>query len=108
MRSSLDFPQHPSSHKHSSVGLLTSGLRVHGHQNKSRDTYIRYALQALSERDQILPEHDRVTLIVEAALAAQALLFAASMHDPDPIELHRFFELFVLNCVIPPEKRSTP
>ncbi len=108
MRSSLDFPQPPTFYKHHSPELLNDGVDGCGQYSKSRDTYLRYAIQALSERDQILPEQDRLTLIVDAALSAQALLFAASMHEPDPIELHQFFELFVLSCVIPSEKRSTP
>jgi hypothetical protein len=68
--------------------------------------YLRYAVQVLVEFDLPSPGEDRLALMVEAALSAQVLLFAACLHDPDELELHRFFEMFILNCVIPPETRS--
>jgi hypothetical protein len=70
--------------------------------------YLRYAVQALIEFDLISPGEDRLVLIVEASLSAQALFFSATLRHPDPVELHQFFEAFVLACVVPPEKRRTP
>jgi hypothetical protein len=107
MTSSNDFPQHLPLLTHNSADPFTSGFDVYAIRSKSLDTYLSYALQALAEHDQILPDMDRLTLIVNAALSSQSLFFAASMHDPEPLELHRFFEMFVLACVILPEKWST-
>jgi hypothetical protein len=105
-------PQLPDFHQNSSTQpYLCDDSRVAGFNQYLNDSpsvyrYLRFAVQALSEYSQDPPDVQRLTLIVEAALAAQALLFTASLHDPDESELHRFFEAFVLDCVIPPEKRS--
>ena len=83
------------------------GLPVRLTHSPSFARYLRHAVQTLIEFDLIAPGEDRLGLIVEAALAAQAMLFTVSLHDPDPVELHKFFESFILTCVIPPEKRTT-
>jgi hypothetical protein len=62
----------------------------------------------LSTSNLIPPDVDRISLIVESALTAQSLFFAASLHHPEQAELHQVFETFVLNCVMPPEIRSYP
>ena len=100
-------PHHLCRHAHRSVGPLADGFDLPVKPSKSLDMYLRYALQTLSERDQVLPDKDHLILIVEAALSAQALLFTASLRDPDPAELHRFFDLFIL-AAVSPEKRSNP
>jgi hypothetical protein len=73
------------------------------HHN-SLATYFRNAVQILSEHDLAIAEFDRLTLIVETALTAQSLFFAAALHDPDTAELYGFFEEFVLRCVSPSRK----
>jgi hypothetical protein len=101
------FPHHPSSHSSSSLGPSTTGFDRLLKPSKTFDDYLLYALQTLAEYDQAIPDIGRLTLIVKAALSAQSLLFTVSLHDPDPVEFHRFFELFVL-AGASPEKRSTP
>jgi hypothetical protein len=87
---------------------LGSSPKTRTTQNKSFASYVGYAIQILHENDLVPPEEDRVTLIVESALAAQSLFFVASLHHPEQAELHQIFEAFVLNCIMPPEKRSYP
>jgi len=77
-------------------------------QNKSFARYVTYAIQALEEYNLVLPDADRMTLIVESALAVQRLFFAVSLSHPEPDELHQVFEAFVVSCILPPEKRSNP
>jgi hypothetical protein len=98
MPSSNDFPQHLPLHRYYPADPFASGL----------GSYVRYAIQALSERDQLLPDLDGLTRIVTAALSAQTLYFAAAVYDPGREDLHQFFETFILTCVTPPMIRSTP
>jgi hypothetical protein len=65
-------------------------------------------MQTLHEYDMAALDVDRITVIVQSALAAQSLFFAASLHHPGQAELHQVFETFVLNCVMPPERQSYP
>jgi len=101
----------PDFHQNSTQPYLCDDSRVAGfnlylNDSPSVHRYLRLAVQTLAEYSQDPPDVQRLNLIVEAALASQALLFTASLHDPDELELHRFFEAFVLDCVVPPEKRS--
>lgn len=95
----LHLSSHGSSHQ---VPLSTdpglSQFRSFGHHS-SLATYFWNALQILSEHDLAIGEFDRLTRIVETALIAQSLFFAAALHDPDTAELYGFFEEFVLRCV---------
>ena len=103
-----DFHQNSSTPPYPCEDSHIAGFNLYLSDSPSASRYQRLAVQALLEYSQELPDVQRLTLIVEAALSAQALYFAAAAHDPDTVELHQFFETFVLACVIPPEKRSTP
>jgi hypothetical protein len=65
----------------------------------SREAYLRNSRQILAAHDLASPDRDRLILVVEAALAAQSLWFAAVLHEPSTAELYEFFEEFVLRCV---------
>jgi hypothetical protein len=64
-----------------------------------REAYLGNSRQILVAHDLESPDQDRLILVVEAALAAQSLWFAAVLHEPSMAELHEFFEEFVLRCV---------
>jgi hypothetical protein len=100
--------QHSPTQPHPCDDSRVAGFNLYLNDSPSASRYLRLSVQALLEYSQDPPDVQRLTLIVEAALSAQALFFAASLHDPDPVELHRFFEMFILACVVPPEKRRTP
>jgi hypothetical protein len=68
-------------------------------QSKSFARYVGYAIETLHEHNLVPPDEDRVILIVQSALAAQSLFFAAALHHPRRAELYQFFESFVLSCV---------
>jgi hypothetical protein len=68
-------------------------------QSKSFTRYVSYAIETLHEKNLVSPDVDRVILIVQSALAAQSLFFAAALHHPGRVELYQFFESFVLSCV---------
>lgn len=89
-------------------GSHIPGFNLYLNDSPSVSRYLRLAVQALFEYSQLPQDVECLTSIVEAALSAQALYFTSALHHPDTVELHQFFETFVLNCVIPPEKRSTP
>jgi len=99
-----DLPQAVSHQTSSYPAALSGGFDPYVKQNKSFARYVSYAIQTLHEYNLVPPDVDRVTLIVQSALAAQSLFFAASLHHPEQAELHQVFETFVLNCVMPPEK----
>ena len=80
-------------------------LYLNGTPSVSR--YVCLATQTLFEHNLIPPEVNRLAQVVEAALRAQALYFAAAVYHPDREDLHRFFETFVLTCVNPPENGAT-
>jgi hypothetical protein len=101
-----DLPQVVSHQTPSCGDALIGGCESYVEQSKSFTRYVSYAIQILHEHDLIPPDVDRVILIVQSALAAQSLFFAASLHHPGQAELHQVFETFVLNCVMPPERRS--
>jgi hypothetical protein len=107
-------PHPPDFHQNSSIQPYpcddshVDGFNLYVNDSPSRARYLRLAVQTLLEGSQDLPDVQRLTLIVDAALSAQALFFATALHHPDPVELHQFFEAFVLTCVIRPETRSYP
>jgi hypothetical protein len=101
-----DLPQAVSHQTSLCPAALSGGVDAYVTQNKSFAKYVSYAIQVLHEYNLVPPDVDRVTLIVRSALAAQNLFFAASLHHPERVELHQVFETFVLNCVMPPEKRN--
>jgi hypothetical protein len=68
-------------------------------QSKTFASYVSYAIETLHEQNMVPPDVDRVILIVQSALAAQSLFFAAALHHPGKAELYQFFESFVLSCV---------
>ena len=84
------------------------GFNLYLNSSLSVSRYLRLALQTLFEHNLIPPDVKRLAFIVEAALSAQTLFFTACLHDPGQIELHEFFETFILTCVTPPEIRSNP
>ena len=90
----------------SGADALSEGFDMDVKHGKSFARYVGYAIQALREHNLVLPDVDRVILIVQSALAAQSLFFAASLHHPEQVELHQVFESFVLNCVMPSKERS--
>ncbi len=59
-------------------------------------------LQILSDRGDLKIEHGRARLIAQAALQAEAFLFAAMLEEPSSAELHAFREDFILRCVTVP------
>ena len=87
-------------------GSHVPGFNLYLNDSSSVSRYLRLALQTLSEHRLIPPDVKRLTQVVEAALSAQAIFFASALHRPDTIELHQFFETFVLSCIIPAETRS--
>jgi hypothetical protein len=97
-----DLPQAVSHQSPSGADAPIGGFDAYVKQEKSFARYFSYAIQTLLEYDLAVPEVDRVTLIVQSALAAQNLFFAASLRHPEQAELHQVFETFVLNCVMPP------
>jgi hypothetical protein len=100
---------HVSSHQTpSNANDLRNGFDAYMKQNKSFARYVCYAMRTLHEYDLAVPNVDRITMIVQSALAAQSLFFAASLHHPGHAELHLVFETFVLNCVMPPERQGYP
>jgi hypothetical protein len=103
-----DLPQAVSHQTPSCDDTFIGGFDAYVKQSKSFARYVSYAIQTLHEYNLVPPDVDRVTLIVQSALAAQSCFFAASLHHPGQAELHQIFETFVLNCVTPLEKRSYP
>jgi len=103
-----DLPQVVSHQTPSYTDALIGGWEAYVEQSKSFTRYVSYAIQTLHEYDLAAPDVDCITLIVQSALAAQSLFFAASLHHPGQDELYQVFETFVLNCVIPPKRRSCP
>ena len=103
-----NLPQAVSHQISSFPDALSGGFDAYVKQNKYFASYVSYAIQTLHEYNLIPPDVDRITLIVESALTAQSLFFAASLHHPEQAELYQVFETFVLNCVMPPEIRSNP
>ena len=69
--------------------------------------FIRRALNIFLERDVPVPDPFRLTTIVKAALAAQHLFFAVSLHEPAQIDLDSFFDTFVMSCAQRPWFSST-
>jgi len=57
------------------------------------------ALNALTEHDIPIPSAERLDLIVNEAMKAQAHFFSACLYEPDGITLDAFVIQFVLNCV---------
>ena len=61
--------------------------------------YRRSAINCILEHDLELPQSESLSLIVESALAACQLFFAAALQHPSSGELLEVFEAFVLSCV---------
>jgi len=59
----------------------------------------RTAINILLDHDLELPPSDSLSLIVESAVAACELFFAAAIHHPSSVQLNQVFERFVLRCV---------
>ena len=94
-----DLPQVVSHQIPSCAGALIGGCEAFVEQSKSFTGYVSYAIDTLLEHNLLPPDEDRVILIVQSALAAQSLFFAAALHYPGRAELYQFFESFVLSCV---------
>jgi hypothetical protein len=89
-----DLPQVVSHQIPSCADDPIGGCEAYVEQSKSFTRYVSHAVQILHEHDLIPPDVDRVTLIVQSALAAQSLFFSASLHHPEQAELHLVFEAF--------------
>jgi|SRR5258706_13760681 hypothetical protein len=96
-----DSPQAPSDQSPSCADLH---FDIPGKHSPSAARYLHYAVQTLYEYDISVPEMDRLTLIVDAALSAQSFFFGAAPHHPGRVELYQFFESFVLSCVTSTQK----
>jgi len=84
-----------------STGAALPGERLHLRK------YVRCAIDYLADHELPSPEFPRLLLIVQAALDAQALFFAAVLHDPTSQELDAFFTDFVTRCATPDEPAGT-
>ncbi len=67
--------------------------------------YISRALETLSDHGVEFEDHQRLTVIVEAALESRSHFFAAALDHPDQEELDLFFADFILRCVLPRRAR---
>jgi hypothetical protein len=101
-----DFSHAVSRQIPSRADAFSGNFGAYARQNKSLATYVTCAIRIFHEHNLDLPDVDRITLIIHSALAAQNLFFAASLHDPEPVELYQVFETFILNCVMTPDKRG--
>jgi hypothetical protein len=101
-----DFPHAVSRQIPSGADAFSGNFGAYARQNKSLATYVNCAIRIFNEHSLGLPDVDRITLIVQSALAAQNLFFATSLHDPGQVELYQVFETFVVNCVLAPDKRG--
>src|ERR1017187_1744821 len=100
--------QHSPTQPHPCDDSRVAGFNLYLNDSPSASRYLRLSVQALLEYRKDPPEVQRLTVIVEAALAAQAVFFAASLYAPASVELPPFFEMFILSCFDPPENRRTP
>ena len=64
--------------------------------------YRRAAINCLLDHELELPPSDVLSLIVESAVAACQLFFAAAMQHPSAAENRDVFKNFVLSCVSQP------
>src|ERR1700692_3712540 len=94
-----DSPHGPLYRTPSCADAFIGGCQAYVEQSKSFTRYVSYAIETLHENNLVSPDVDRVILIVQSALAAQSLFFAAAVHHPGSVELFQFFESFVLSCV---------
>jgi hypothetical protein len=94
-----DSPHGPLYQTPPCADALIGGLDAYVKQNKHFAKYVSYAIETLHEYDLDPPDVDLVILIVQSALAAQSLFFAAALHHPGSVELYQFFESFVRSCV---------
>jgi hypothetical protein len=94
-----DLPQAVSHQTPSSADALIGGFDAYVKQSKSFARDVSYAIETLHEHNLVPTDVDRVNLIVQSALAARSLFFAAALHHPGSVELYQFFESFVLSCV---------
>jgi hypothetical protein len=97
--------------RHSDISVGDASSPVHNDAGASNESnlklapYISVALQTLVEHYVDVEDQQRLTLIVRAALESQTHFFAAALHDPEQDELDRFFNDFVLRCVLPSHAR---
>src|SRR5664280_3540685 len=82
-----DFYQNSSIQPYPCDDSHVAGFNLYLNDSPSVSRYLRLAVQTLLEYSQDPPDVQRLAQIVEAALTAQALFFAASLHDPNPVEL---------------------
>lgn len=61
--------------------------------------YIFRAQELFAHWHECLPDHDRLQLIVEAAMEARSLYFVATMTEPSTDDLDRYFDQFVILCI---------
>jgi hypothetical protein len=64
----------------------------------SLHSFVRRALNVLSEHDAASPDEVHLEIIVSAALEARKLFFAVATEKPTDSVLAIFFDGFVLNC----------
>lgn len=60
-----------------------------------------HACEFISELDVRPPDHDRLALIVSAALEVKNLFFVAAIHEPTPGELEVVVEDFIRRALLP-------
>jgi hypothetical protein len=77
-------------------------MNIHLQHETSLLPYRRAAINCLLDHELELPPSDSLSLIVESAVAACQLFFAAAMQHPSAAENRKVFESFVLNCVSQP------
>lgn len=63
--------------------------------------YLELARQTVSDAGETSLNNSRFLLVVESALAAIHLVFAAALHEPAEWELDILFETFVGACILP-------
>jgi hypothetical protein len=76
----------------------TSNLREPGYEFRK---FAAHAWELISELDVTPPDHDRLALIVSAAVEVRNLFFVAAIDEPTPGELEVVVEDFIRRALLP-------